>query len=56
MADLDPVVADYLVKLAGNAFNASQSNNVELALAVMVNTYSTLPSYIDALQERVKHE
>ena len=48
---INPLVADYMVKVSKNMFNAAISGDPELAKATLVNLKATLDSYIQQIDE-----
>ena len=48
---IDPIIYDYMVKTGSNLFNAANSGDVELAIAVLNKIKTEVDSYINALKE-----
>ena len=48
---IDPIVYDYMTKTGSNLFNAANSGDTELAIAVLTKLKNEVDSYINALKE-----
>lgn len=48
---IDPLIYDYMTKTGSNLFNAANSGDIELAVAVLTKIRTEVDSYINALQE-----
>jgi hypothetical protein len=48
---IDPLVYDFMTKAGTNLFNAANSGDVSLALAVLTKLKKEVDSYINALTE-----
>ena len=48
---IDPIVYDYMTKTGSNLFNAANSGDIELAVAVLTKIQNEVDSYINALKE-----
>lgn len=48
---IDPIIYDFMTKAGTNLFNAANSGDTELALAVLTKLKNEVNSYIQALKE-----
>ena len=48
---IDPIVYDYMTKTGSKLFNAANSGDTELAIAVLTKLKNEVDSYINALKE-----